>query len=126
MRLPQDAEKIKRYPYFAIDDKGCFPEATVFMLTGEHIDEICAFLCSEIGFYIFTRFYMGPVFDKTGFRYKKEYLLNLPIPKRLYSEEADYEELLSERLQLTREEFDYILSYKRDLLMHEIKKSSNG
>ncbi len=74
MRLPRNLEKLRCYPYFTIDNQGMIPEATLFMLHSQHIKEICSFLCSEIGFFIFTRFYMGPVFDDTGFRYKKEYL----------------------------------------------------
>ena len=60
---------------------------------------------------------MGPVFDSTGFRYKKEYLMELPIPKldeNLSS--TKYETTLSKVLNLTREELEYINSYKSKLL----------
>ena len=71
MRLPRSKEKMNLYPYFVIDKKQCIPEATFFMMTGKSINLICSFLCSQIGFFVFTKFYMGPVFDDTGFRYKK-------------------------------------------------------
>lgn len=62
---------------------------------------------------------MGPVFDSTGFRYKKDYLCNLPVPKvNVDSSEAeDYEKKLSELLGLSREEMDYIHQYKDNLLL---------
>ena len=117
MRLPRDIAKMGKYPYFYYDEKGFYPEATVFIMTGEKIKSIFNFLCSEIGFFVFSKYYMGPVFDSTGFRYKKEYLMELPIPKldeNLSS--TKYETTLSKVLNLTREELEYINSYKSKLL----------
>ena len=117
MRLPRDIAKMGKYPYFYYDEKGFYPEATVFIMTGEKIKSIFNFLCSEIGFFVFSKYYMGPVFDSTGFRYKKEYLMELPIPKldeNLSS--TKYEATLSKVLNLTREELEYINSYKSKLL----------
>ena len=81
MRLPRDKSKMSKYPYFYYDEKGFLPEATLFLMTGNKVKQVFEFLCSEIGFFVFSRFYMGPVFDSTGFRYKKEYLEVLPIPR---------------------------------------------
>jgi hypothetical protein len=50
------------------------------MLVGDFSDIIFLFLVSNIGFYTFSKFYTGPQFDETGFRYKKDYLRNLYIP----------------------------------------------
>ncbi len=115
MRLPRATEKMQHYPYFTIDRDSYMAEATLFLMTGDKIAEICAFLCSEIGFYIFTKFYMGPVFDDTGFRYKKEYLVKLPIV-HLDPKERDYESRLAEVLHLTSEEEEVIHEYKTVLL----------
>jgi hypothetical protein len=81
MRLPTKKEALDSYPYFYFDKNGFYAEATNFILTGEYADIIFLFLVSNIGFYIFSKFYSGPQFDGTGFRYKKEYLNNLFIPK---------------------------------------------
>ena len=116
MRLPQSRERMKQYPYFALDTKKYVPEATLFMMTGNHIEQICSFLCSEIGFFVFVKFYMGSVFDNTGFRYKKEYLMKLPIPVIPEYVELDYEKLVEEKLELSDEEKSLIYSYKSQLV----------
>ena len=116
MRLPRSKERMEQYPYFALDTEKFVPEATLFMMTGNHIEQICRFLCSEIGFFVFVRFYMGPVFDNTGFRYKKEYLMKLPIPVIPEYAEPDYEKLLEKKLELSDEEKSLIYSYKNQLV----------
>ena len=119
MRLPRSKEKMNLYPYFVIDKKQCIPEATLFMMTGKSINLICSFLCSQIGFFVFTKFYMGPVFDDTGFRYKKEYLLNLPVPYVENQSSAAYDDVLSSALGLTEDEKKLIFSYKDTLLFED-------
>jgi len=116
MRLPRSVEKLNSYPYITIDTDCFVPEATLFMMTGEKINDICQFLCSEIGFFVFTKFYMGPVFDNTGFRYKKEYLLNLPIPIIDNLNCTDYECALCDALNLSELEKELIFSYKQSLI----------
>lgn len=116
MRMPRTIEKFSHYPYFTIDKEGFIPEATLFMMTGENIEQICAFLCSEVGFFAFTRFYMGPILDDTGFRYKKEYLLSMPVPNVNILDDRKYEKVLDDALELTIEESRFIDSYKKSLL----------
>ncbi|MFP3043600.1 type II restriction endonuclease [Treponema primitia] len=81
MRLPRNKDIINAYPYFYFDRQGYYVEATNFLLTGENLESIFMFLISDIGFYIFSKYYSGPQFNATGFRYKKEYLNNLLVPK---------------------------------------------
>ena len=117
MRLPKDKSKMAKYPYFYYDEKGFFPEATLFLMTGEGVKQVFDFLCSEIGFFVFSKFYMGPVFDSTGFRYKKEYLEVLPIPmaKIASSSPQEYEKKLANYLKFSNEECEHINSYKNNL-----------
>ena len=118
MRLPRDKSKMSKYPYFYYDEKGFFPEATLFLMTGKDVKLVFDFLCSEIGFFVFSKFYMGPVFDSTGFRYKKEYLEVLPIPtiKIKAQSPQEYEKKLSDYLELSNEECEYINLHKDRLL----------
>ncbi|HNT26567.1 MAG TPA: Eco57I restriction-modification methylase domain-containing protein [bacterium] len=81
MRLPRDAINHDDYPYFYLDTQGYYAEATNFILTGKSLHIIAAVLASRLGVYSFVKFYTGPQFDEKGFRYKKEYLQNMPIPK---------------------------------------------
>jgi hypothetical protein len=79
--MPTKKELLDTYPYFYFDNKGFYAEATNFILVGEYSDIIFLFLVSDIGFYVFSKFYAGPQFDETGFRYKKDYLNHLFIPR---------------------------------------------
>jgi adenine-specific DNA-methyltransferase len=81
MRLPRGNNDFSNYPYFYLDKKNFYVEATNFVMTGDGIYLIVAVLLSRFGVYAFTNFYTGPRFDKKGFRYKKEYLQNFPVPK---------------------------------------------
>ena len=116
MRLPKSISKIDTYPNIAFDNDGYVPEATLFMMNGESIENICSYLTSDIGFFIFARFYMGPVFDDTGFRFKKEYLLKLPIPLIIKNANHITDDILSKYIDLSQEEMNVILSYKRNLI----------
>lgn len=117
MRLPKDVNRMKSYPYFYLDKEGYYPEATLFMMTGKRLNDIYNFLCSDVGFYVFSKFYMGPVFDNTGFRYKKEYLLQLPVPFFPTPDlQTEYESFLKRKLNLTDEEIEEVSTYKNKLL----------
>ena len=110
-------------------------EATNFMLTGNDLELIFSFLVSDIGFYTFSKFYSGPQFDETGFRYKKEYMNNLFIPNisqsdkmlltpcfsvhNLDSDKIDIlsEEIFTRTIGLDKEEIEVIKKYKKSLLL---------
>lgn len=81
MRLPKSSNVFSDFPYMYLEKQGYFAEATAFVMSGENIRLVLAVLTSEIGIYAFINFYSGPIFDNKGFRYKKAYLENLPIPK---------------------------------------------
>lgn len=51
MRLPKSISKIDTYPNIAFDNDGYVPEATLFMMNGESIENICSYLTSDIGFF---------------------------------------------------------------------------
>ena len=81
MRLPRGSSAFSDFPYMYLDRDGYYAEATNFVLTGDRVRTILAILTSELGIYAFISFYLGPIFDNKGFRYKKAYLENLPVPK---------------------------------------------
>lgn len=66
-------------PQFYYDEEGLYPEASTFMIYGENLKIILAFLNSKICTYLFKQFYAGG--SLVGkYRYKKSFLLKLPIP----------------------------------------------
>jgi hypothetical protein len=134
--MPKNHEKLSLYPYFYFDKNSFYVEATNFILVGKDLETIFAYLVSDIGFYLFSKFYSGPQFDETGFRYKKEYMNNLFVPllgltdkkllKTLFShneidtEQVDklIEEIFAKYLDLNKEETETIKNYKFSLLKH--------
>ena len=118
--MPQDKTLLSQFPKFHLDVEGFFPEATVFFIVGERVETLCRFFASDVGFYTFTRFYAGPQFDDTGFRYKKEYFTKMPIPTTRaldnLANEKMYDDALCNVLSLSQEETDFIKSYKVKLL----------
>jgi hypothetical protein len=135
MRIPRNIEILHTYPYFYFDKKEFYVEATNFMLTGKNLELIFSFLVSDIGFYTFSKFYSGPQFDETGFRYKKEYVNNLYIPKISQSDnmlltlcfstsnldnskiDKTVEEIFVRTIGLDKEEIEVIKNYKKSLLL---------
>ncbi|MDM8173661.1 hypothetical protein QT327_04675 [Olivibacter sp. 47] len=132
MRMPRDKTLLREYPYFHLDNDNFFIEATNFMITGEDIDLIFLFLTSNLGFFAFSKFYTGPQFDSTGFRYKKAYLDETFVPKpndvaasllRNKMEHLSHEDmedslndLWSDIVGLTIEERHFVNVYKENLL----------
>jgi hypothetical protein len=134
MRMPQDINLLNAYPYFYLDDKGFYAEATNFILAGNGLELIFSYLISDIGFYAFSKFYSGPQFDSTGFRYKKEYINNLfvPILKPMENQllksyliqdsfnftktDKTIEEIFIKNIGLDKNEVEVIKTYKISLL----------
>ena len=57
------------------------PEATTFIMTGEHLEYLCHLFNSNPVAWFFKRFYAGGGLGENGYRYKKAFFENLPVPK---------------------------------------------
>ena len=69
--------EIVQKPQFYFDKNGQFyPEATVFIMTGEDIESLYYALHTNIVTYIFKRFYAGGGLGEEGYRSKKLSLKN--------------------------------------------------
>ncbi len=72
--------EIVRQPQFYFDKEKFYVEATSFLMTGKNVKYICGLLNSEPVTYFFKQWYAGGGLGKEGYRYKKAFLENLPIP----------------------------------------------
>jgi hypothetical protein len=99
-----------REPQFYLDTEGkFFPEATSFILTGEHLEFLYHAFHSKVVTYFFKTFYAGGGLGEEGYRYKKKFLENLPIPKP--SKDFDFENVenaMCKLYQLTEDEVQFI------------------
>lgn len=95
-------------PQFFIDNTGQFyPEATSFILVGKHLEYIWGILNSNIYAFFFKKFYAGGGLGETGYRYKKQFILKLPVPK-LINNPLDSKTIIS-IYNLSDEEYHYII-----------------
>lgn len=80
---------------FYYETEGYTPEATSFILTGEHLKYLTALLNSKLLTEIFKRFYAGGDLRGGTFRYKKAFLELLPVKKPTAEEKSLFEQLVS-------------------------------
>jgi hypothetical protein len=104
--------EIVRDPQFHFDKEGkFFPEATTFIMTGEHLEFLYNAFHTKTITYFFKTFYAGGGLGKDGYRYKKKFLELLPIPKPLKNIDLeDIENEIYKLYQLTEEEIKFISS----------------
>lgn len=104
--------EIVRSPQFYIDLDGKYiPEASSFLMIGDHVKMLIKYLNSATVSWFFKCFYAGGGLGE-GFRYKKTFIEKLPIPNQPIHEEEDIaiENKIFEAYQLTDEEINYIKS----------------
>jgi len=80
---------------FYFDNKCNYPEATVFIMSGRNLRYLIALLNSKFITYCFKTFYAGGDLRGNTFRYKKSFLINLPLPKISTSQQKPFEELVN-------------------------------
>jgi type II restriction/modification system DNA methylase subunit YeeA len=73
-------QEIVREPSFAYDNAGMYVEATAFLMTGKNLKYIIGLLNSKPVAFFFKTFYAGGGLGEDGYRYKKAFLEQLPIP----------------------------------------------
>lgn len=82
--------EIARKPQFFLDvDNNFYPEATSFIMSGEGLNTLYHVFNSSLATYLFKRFYAGGGLGENGYRYKKAFFENLPIPKALLYQKID-------------------------------------
>lgn len=72
--------EIVQKPQFFYDTNRYYTEATGFLITGKNIKYLCGILNSKASNYLFKTFYAGGGLGETGYRYKKKFFVNLPLP----------------------------------------------
>ena len=80
--------EIVRQPQFFYDRERFYVEATSFLMTGQYVKYICGLLNSKPVAFFFKRYYAGGGLGDEGYRYKKVFLENLPLPPITPSNEA--------------------------------------
>jgi len=83
-------ENTDEFPRFGFVKNQFYVEATGFLMTGQHLDYLVSLLNSKPVTFFFRTFYAGGKFDEGGYRYKKVFLENLPIPQISKTEQQPF------------------------------------
>lgn len=67
-------------PRFCYDTNAFYIDASVFFMVGEHVKYLAGFFNSKAGEFVFKRFYAGGGLGKSGYQYKKIYVVQVPVP----------------------------------------------
>ncbi len=100
-------QEIVREPSFAYDSGEFYCEATSFLMTGYNLKYLIAVLNSKPATFFFKQFYAGGGLGKEGYRYKKAFLEQLPIPKISERNQQPFIDLVNKILSLTKSK-DYL------------------
>ncbi|MCD6231422.1 Eco57I restriction-modification methylase domain-containing protein, partial [Candidatus Aerophobetes bacterium] len=100
-------QEIVREPSFAYDAGKFYCEATSFLMTGNNLKYLIAVLNSKPTVFFFKLFYAGGGLGEKGYRYKKAFLEQFPIPEISKKEQLPFITLVTKILSLTQSE-DYL------------------
>ncbi len=100
-------QEIVQEPSFAYENKNFYCEATTFIMTGDNIKYLLGILNSKPVSFFFRKFYAGGGLGGEGYRYKKAFLEQLPIPK-------PSDEIQTKITELVDNMIDY--TYKKQIL----------
>lgn len=111
--------EIVQSPQFYLDNGKYYVEATSFLLIGENLGYLIALLNSKPITYFFRTFYAGGGLGEKGYRYKKVFLENLPIPK--IAETGAFLHIVDKILAITQTE-DYLQNQEKQEAVKEYEK----
>ncbi len=86
--------EIVQQPQFYFDDKNYYIEATAFIINGKNLKFLIALLHSNLITYVFKFFYAGGGLGVNGYRYKKVFIEQLPIPQISKSKQQPFIKLV--------------------------------
>ncbi len=114
-------QEIVREPSFAYDPGKFYCEATSFLMAGENLKYLIAILNSKPAMFFFKQFFAGGGLGETGYRYKKAFLEQLPIPKIPESAQKPFIELVDKILTITKDD-DYLQNPDKQARVKEYER----
>ena len=110
--------EIVRQPQFFLDTDSFYVEATSFLMTGKYVKYICGLLNSTPVTYFFKEWYAGGGLGEEGYRYKKAFLENLPIPTITSANEPIVKqiEMLVDKILTAKKSNENVLAFEESQL----------
>ncbi|SMN01105.1 putative type IIS restriction/modification enzyme [uncultured Candidatus Thioglobus sp.] len=98
--------EIVQKPQFYLDKDNHYIEATAFIMSGSSLKFLVALLHSQLITYTFKMFYAGGGLGEKGYRYKKVFLEQLPIPQISATEQQPFIDLVDKILTAKKDDKD--------------------
>lgn len=86
------ADIVQNIGKFYLDEDGYFTNDTAFMIVGENLHYLLGILNSKTFTFLYKNFYCGSVLGNKGLRYKRDFLMSVPIP---FANNDLYEEVVT-------------------------------
>lgn len=121
-------QEIVRQPSFAFDNSGIYCEATSFLMTGKHLKYLLVVLNSKPATFFFKTYYAGGGLGEEGYRYKKAFLEQLPLPPITPQNQPivkQIEDLVSQILSITQSP-DYEKDPEKQALVKNLENQIDG
>jgi len=93
-------QEIVQKPCFCYTNDKIYGEASSFVMIGESLKYLTAILNSKFCTWAFKKFYAGGGLGKNGFRYKKVFLEQIPIPKIDAEAQKPFEEKVDKMIEI--------------------------
>ena len=93
-------QEIVQKPCFCYTNDKIYGEASSFVMIGEGLKYLTAILNSKFCTWAFKKFYAGGGLGKNGFRYKKVFLEQIPIPKIDAEAQKPFEEKVDKMIEI--------------------------
>jgi len=114
-------QEIVRGPSFTYDRGEFYCEATSFLMIGNNLTYLVAILNSKPATFFFKQFYAGGGLGEEGYRYKKAFLEQLPIPQVPGFEQKFFMDIVNEILSLSQSK-DYLENPQKQTKVKEYER----
>jgi hypothetical protein len=88
------ADIVQEAGKFYLDEDGYYTNDTAFMIVGESLHYLLGILNSKAFTFFYKNFYCGSALGNKGLRYKRDFLLSVPIPYANKEIESEMVELV--------------------------------
>lgn len=108
---------------FYYDEEKYYTNDTAFLISGKNLKYLVGLLNSTAFNFFYKQFYCGSSLGKSGLRFKRDFLLRVPIPKANHTVKKEIEELAVSAFTLRKENHSADISFQEkyiDLLVYHL------
>ena len=96
------ADIVQETGKFYLDEEGYFTNDTAFLISGDNLHYLLGILNSKAFTFFYRNFYCGGVLGNKGLRYKRDFLLKVPIPSATPAQQKPIIDLVDQILAVKK------------------------